>query len=147
MTTDSREADETREATLVERAVQALREALPNLVAVYLFGSRAKDQATNRSDIDLAVFAASPVDPVALYRLARDLEVRLDLDVDLIDLARASTVLQMEVLESDQRVYCRDPDAALDFEARVLTEYGRYREMVEPILASVRESGRAYDRE
>lgn len=126
------------------RARETLTKALPGLVALYLFGSRASGQQGPQSDVDLAILAREPVIATWLYETARGLEVDLGVDVDLVDLLTASTVLKKEVIEHGALIYCADPDATLDFEASSLSEYGRYREGIEPILRAVRESGRAY---
>ena len=128
----------------LNHACRSLRTALGDVVAVYVFGSVATGRERRDSDLDLAILARHPIPARTLYDLARQLEVDLDVDVDLIDLAGASTVLQKEVIEKG-RVILRCDDAAIrDFEARTLSEYGHFRERIEPILRSVRESGKAY---
>jgi predicted nucleotidyltransferase len=107
-------------------------------------GSAASGQRSVDSDLDLAVLDRQPIDPAQLYDLARTLEVTLGEDVDLVDLLTASTVLKKEVIAGGRVIHCADSDAVLDFEARSLSEYGRYREGMEPLLQAVRETGKAY---
>jgi len=69
-------------------------------VAVYAFGSAASGQQAAGSDLDLAVLDRQPADTPRLYDLARTLEVTLGVDVDLVDLLTASTVLKKELLRA-----------------------------------------------
>jgi predicted nucleotidyltransferase len=53
--------------------VARLRHAVPDLIAVYRFGSTARGEAVRDSDVDLAVLAGSPLAPVARFELQEDL--------------------------------------------------------------------------
>lgn len=129
---------------LMAHASDLVIRALPGVFAIYVFGSRASGQQTPESDLDLAILGGEPVEPARLYDIARALEVELDTDIDLVDLLGASTVLKIEVIANGRLILCVDRSATLDFEARCLSEYGRYREGIEPILKAVRETGQAY---
>jgi predicted nucleotidyltransferase len=128
----------------LNHACRSLRTALDDLVAVYVFGSVATGHERRDSDLDLAVLTRGPVPARSLYDLARQLEVDLDVDVDLVDLAGASTVLQKEVIEKGRVIFRGDDASIRDFESRTLSEYGHFRERIDPILRSVRETGKAY---
>jgi len=129
---------------LLDHARALIVGAMPGVIAVYVFGSAASGRLTVDSDLDLAVLDRQPTEPARLYDLTRTLEVALRVDVDLVDLLTASTVLKKEVIAGGQLIHCADKDAVLDFEARSLSEYGRYREGMEPLLQAVRETGKAY---
>jgi predicted nucleotidyltransferase len=131
---------------LVTRARDAILAALPDVVAIYVFGSAATGDFAEGSDLDLAVLGPRPYDGRGLYDVARSLETALDVDVDLVDLITAPTLLKFEVIARGRSVYCANRDMALDFEARSLTEYGDYQFRVAPLLEAVRETGRAYAR-
>ncbi len=95
------------------------------LAAVYLFGSRALNQASPLSDIDLAVL----IDP---REAAHFLELRFALYADFsralgndrIDLTVLNTLDNLFILDEVIRrgilVYDRQPGYRLDFEQRVL---------------------------
>jgi predicted nucleotidyltransferase len=131
---------------LIERARARIATAVPDVVAVYVFGSAATGHYAPGSDLDIAVLGSRPLLPREAYELARSLEVDLGTDVDLVDLITASTVLKFEVITGGRRIHCGEPRIAIDFEARCMSEYGRYREGLAPLLKSVRETGRAYAR-
>ena len=71
---------------------------LPGIKLVYLFGSRARDQAHENSDWDIALLSDSALDTVQTWQLAQDIAATLGAPVDLVDLASASTVLRMQVV-------------------------------------------------
>lgn len=129
----------------LERARAMILDALPGLLAIYVFGSTALGQASEESDLDLAVLGKEPVSPTRLYDLARSMESQLGIDVDLVDLLTASTVLKREVVALGRVIHSGDADAVFDFEGRSLAEFGRYLEDFAPLLQAVRETGKAYD--
>ena len=53
-----------------ELMLQLLQQRLPNLLAVYLFGSQASGQATPSSDVDLAVLMPGYLDPIELWDIS-----------------------------------------------------------------------------
>ncbi len=77
-----------------------LRDALPQLIAVYRFGSTASAQEHAESDLDIAVLAGDPIDAVARFELQERLAAAVGRDVDLVDLRRASTVMAMQVIST-----------------------------------------------
>jgi predicted nucleotidyltransferase len=131
---------------LIERTRASVVSAMPDVVAVYVFGSAATGHHGPESDLDIALLGSRPLPARDLYDLARSLEVELGIDVDLVDLMTASTVLKYEVITRGRRVHCVDPGTVIVFEARCLSEYGRYRDGIAPLLDAVHETGRAYAR-
>lgn len=101
--------------------LQHLRQRVPNLLAVYAFGSRVRGQAGPDSDLDLAVLVAGYAEPLALWALAGDLADLAACPVDLLDLRAASTVMQYQIITTGERWWALDSRAAL-FEAAILSE-------------------------
>lgn len=134
----------TQTSDLLEQARTRILAAIPDAVAVYAFGSAVTDRRGPDSDLDLAVLGRRPLPAQALYDLARLLEVDLGLDVDLVDLMTAPTVLRYEVIARGRRIHCAEKDVAVEFEGRSLAEYGRFLEDFAPLFDKIRESGRAY---
>lgn len=133
-------------SSLVTRARDEILVALPDVVAIYVFGSMATGDTGAESDLDLAVLGPQPYEGRRLYDVARSLEATLGVDVDLVDILTAPTLLKYEVIARGRQAYCADRDAVFEFEGRSLTEYCDYRDRVAPLLAAVQESGRAYAR-
>ncbi|MCH7226435.1 nucleotidyltransferase domain-containing protein [Haloferula sp. A504] len=103
--------------------------------AVYLFGSYGTDRQHPGSDLDLAILTSTPLDPVELFELGNHLAERLHLEVDLVDLDRASTVMRKEVLRTGERLQAADLSAARQFEMLALSDYARLNEERAEILA------------
>jgi len=123
--------------------VAILREAVPDLIAVYRFGSTARGEARRDSDVDLAVLAGSPLAPVARFELQEDLAARLGRDVDLVDLGAAATVMRMQVIASGTLLAALDPPRQEAFEDHT---YARLNEERREILSQIRREGRVYGR-
>ena len=126
--------------------IETLRGALPEVVAIYRFGSTATGQAGKESDVDIAVLPAAPLDPVFRFDLQETLAVALHRPVDLVDLLQASTVMRMKVLESAILLFEHDPPARLRFETAACSGYARLNEERRAILDQVRREGTVYGR-
>lgn len=95
------------------KAEAYLRANLPDLLAVYLFGSQANGSANAASDVDLAVLVRGQVDPLRLWELGGELADIVQRPVDLIDLRAASTVMQYQIVTNGQPLWSTGQDAGL----------------------------------
>ena len=102
-------------------AQEYLRRQLPDLMAVYLFGSQASGEATASSDADLAVLVPTVLDPAELWVMAVEVADILGVPVDLLDLRRASTVMQYQIITTGQRLWADGVETGV-FEAFILSE-------------------------
>jgi len=128
------------------RIAGRLAAALPGLVAVYRFGSTAAGTALAGSDVDLAVLAEAPVDPGHRFDLQEELAAELGRDVDLVDLARASTVLAVEVVGRGELLLDADPARRGAFEDLAFSSYARLNEERRGILERVAVEGSVHGR-
>lgn len=127
-------------AALVER----LREEFPRLLAVYRFGTYGTEYERPDSDLDLAVYAGKPLSAVMLWRAAQELAANAGRDVDLVDLASASTVMRAQVIHGGERIFCADEVACDTFEDYAYSSYARLNEERRGILEDVRSRGSVY---
>lgn len=125
--------------------VQSLQAKVPNLLAVYAFGSRVQGLAGPDSDLDLAVLVAGYADALTLFDVAGELADVAGCAVDLLDLRAASTVMQYQVLSTGQRLWARDGQAAL-FEAAILSEKTALDTARGGLLADIQQRGTVYGR-
>ena len=107
------------------------------LVAVYLFGSRARGTATDRSDVDVAVlYAEAPA--AGLEGLGLDLEADLEralgLPVQIVVLNTAPVDLVHRVLRDGHLLLDRDRSRRIRFEVKARNEYFD----LQPLLARYR---------
>jgi predicted nucleotidyltransferase len=124
----------------------AVREALPGVRRVYLFGSRAVGEERPDSDLDLAVVLDGPADPVSLWMAGEDIASRLDVDVDLIDLLKADTVLKHQIVTTGKRLYAADPMDAERYEIFILNDMMNLNEIRAPLIADIKRRGSVYGR-
>ena len=127
-----------------DEIVTRIRRRLPDVVAIYRFGSSGTPHERPDSDVDLAVLSARPLDPVARWELAQALAGLLHRDVDLVDLLRASTVLRAQVVAYGARLYCADERVCATFEDYAFSSYARLNEERHEILADIRARGSVY---
>jgi uncharacterized protein len=125
----------------INRLLDRLGQALPDLVAVYLFGSLATGSGRRDSDIDLAVLCAGRIEAVALWNLAQELASLAARDVDLIDLRAASTVMRARIVAEGRLLRCTDETARAEFEDHAYSAYARFNEERRDILRSIQERG------
>lgn len=130
---------------LLDHALNQLRAALPELLGVWVFGSEAAGVAGPESDLDLAVLLPHRAPPEALWALAQTLAARLGREVDLVDLAQASTVLQHQVVSQGRRLWAADAQAAI-YESFILSEKTALDEARAPLLADICKTGSVYER-
>ena len=126
--------------------IKVLQFRLPNLMAIYAFGSRVSGDATENSDWDLAVLVAGYVPPVVLWELSGTLADVMGTEVDLIDLRAASTVMQYQVLTLGERWWLRADSATLVgvWEAAMLSEMTELNSARAGLMADIAASGVIY---
>jgi len=123
--------------------VHTLQSRLPNLLAVYAFGSRVQGTAGPDSDLDLAVLVAGYAEPLALWTLAGELADVTACPVDVLDLRAASTVMQYQVISTGQRWWASDGQAAL-YETAILSEKTALDSARAGLLGDIRKRGTIY---
>jgi len=129
---------------LENRLVEAIRARVDGCLAVYRFGSWGTLDQRSDSDIDLAVLAPAPLDPVARWDLAQQLASLAGRDVDLVDLHKASTVLRYQVIAYGERLFSADAATVERFEDQVFSRYVRFNEARSAILEDVKKRGSIY---
>lgn len=123
-----------------------LQQTLPEVQAIYLFGSTAQKQTTPESDIDIAVLCPERLDPVHRWEVAQQLAQQLHRDVDLVDLQKASTVMRFQVVSTGERVYTQDENKMAWWELQVYQLYFTLNDDRKPILEEIKKSGTIYGR-
>ncbi|MEW6245060.1 MAG: nucleotidyltransferase domain-containing protein [Bacillota bacterium] len=99
------------------------------VVAAYLFGSRAEGVARRDSDADVAVLLDESVQGSFDYRMrmADELERLLKTSVDLVVLRNAPLLLQYQILKRGRIVFERDVDRRAVYQMRVMGRYYDYK--------------------
>ena len=76
-----------------------------NLKLLILFGSFAKKTQTNNSDLDLAFLSKDNITNIERWNISQSLASDLNIDVDLIDLQKASDVLKFQIVSTGEIIY------------------------------------------
>lgn len=125
----------------MDALLDRLRREFPVLISIYRFGSFGTEYERTESDLDLALYAGNPLPAVSLWYLAQELATDMGRDVDLVDLAVASTVMRAQVIHEGERVYCADEVACETFEDYAYSSYARLNEERRYILEDVLRRG------
>lgn len=125
-------------------AVTLIRETIPDVRAIYVFGSRAGGGHRTGSDLDLALLGATRLATEDRWALQEALARRLEVNVDLIDLRAVPTVMQKQVVATGRTVFCSDDSERRTFEGQVLASYARLNEERCEVLRRVSAEGRVH---
>lgn len=126
-----------------EALLSRLQADVPNLLAIYAFGSHVQGTARDESDLDLAVLVSGYAAPLALWKLAGELADLAGCPVDLLDLRAASTVMQYQIITCGERWWQKDTQVAL-FEAAILSEKTALDTARGGLLEDIQREGKVY---
>ncbi len=127
-----------------ENIAKYLQQELPGLIAVYMFGSAARDELCATSDVDIAILPEAPLEPMRRFELQEDLAQIVGCDVDLIDLLSVSTVMRMQVVPDGLLLFDSDAAARIRFENYCFSSYARLNEERHAILETVKAEKRIH---
>ena len=97
------------------------------IVAAYLFGSRASEEESLSSDIDIAVFTSDDFSWENYYTLYGELTKKLRSDrIDVVWLNKAEPILSFEVVKSGRVLFFHDADMLNEFELKAKKKYYDY---------------------
>ena len=127
-----------------EVIISHLKEVIPKVRAIWIFGSYQTKYYNRLSDIDIAFLAAKPVDNVFRWDVQEGLAAKLHRDVDLVDLSAVSLVMKNEVTSKGKRIYCDNENEILDYEILVLSQYLDFQETRKPLIEAILARGSVY---
>jgi predicted nucleotidyltransferase len=116
--------------------VDTLKQEIPMLQALYLFGSQKNGTATNTSDVDIAYLTAKPLSNVDRWELSQKLAVLLSCDIDLIELTQTNTIFRYQILSTAERIYGAGYEVE-KFETLAYSFYLRFQEERKPIVDEI----------
>lgn len=120
-----------------ELITRALRDALPDANAAWLFGSAAKGHWREGSDLDLAVSMPQPFSAAARLDAAERMTHALGIEVDLLDFHQLHTVMQVQVLHTGRLLFTTDPVTLAQYQGFLHTEYQNIQQWRQPMMAQL----------
>jgi uncharacterized protein len=111
---------------------------------IVLFGSTTQKRERKESDIDIGFLSDTSFSSYETFMIAQELANSLDRDIDLINLATASTVLQAQIINTGEVLYCEDEKRWMEFKIKVLKMYAKLNEERKVVLESIKKSGMVY---
>lgn len=111
---------------LFDRIRDKLLAELPDVQAAYVYGSVARGDAGPASDLDLALLLAPGAPMADRLGLMAALSGLVDRDVDVVSLRHVGLDLIREVLAQGRRLFARDEDLTLAWEAERMTDYAAF---------------------
>ncbi len=92
--------------------------AHPDVIAMYLFGSHAKGEATPLSDIDIAVILENPTSEIEA-----DIGTLSSPETDIVLFHRLPLHIKFEVFRHGREIFVRDEEKLAEIRFRVIREY------------------------
>lgn len=109
---------------------------------IYLFGSFARGEGREDSDIDLAIHGESYFDQYELFTKANELSFIVKRDVQLIDLRDVSTVFAAQIVGNNEVLFSNDENIRIAYNIRAFKDYVKLNEERQVILDAIKRDGR-----
>lgn len=116
--------------------IDMLKQEIPQLQALYIFGSQNDGSATKKSDIDIAYLSTQTLTAIERWDISQKLASVLSNDVDLIELYTTNTIFRYQILSTAERIYGEGYDVE-SFETLAYSFYLRFREERQPIVDEI----------
>lgn len=111
---------------------------------IYLFGSFAKGEGREDSDIDLAIYTDGRINSYDLFILASKLSFEVKRDVQIVDLREIDTVFAAQIVGTREELYCEDEILMANYNIRAFKNYAKLNEERKVILDAIERDGRVY---
>ena len=116
--------------------IDTLKDELPELQSLYLFGSHNDGTATKKSDIDIAYLSKEKLSSLERWDVSQKLASLLSMDVDLIELDTTNTIFRYQILSTAERIYGEGYEVE-SFETLAYSFYLRFQEERQPIVDEI----------
>lgn len=111
---------------------------------IYLFGSFARGEGREDSDIDLAVYTDEKINPYDLFIIANKLSFEVKREVQIVDLRDIDTVFAAQIVGTREELYCEDEILMANYNIRAFKNYAKLNEERKVILDAIERDGRIY---
>ncbi|MEB8740534.1 nucleotidyltransferase domain-containing protein [Bacillus cereus] len=133
---------------IFQSTITAIIEKLQETVNPYwiiVFGSIAENREREDSDIDIAYLSDINLGNYERFLLAQELADIVHKDVDLVDLSKASTVFQAQIIHAGKTIFCSDEERKVIFEMKTLKMYSKLNEERQIVFDDIKKRGSIYE--
>ncbi len=120
-----------------EKLVANIRHVLPDAQAAWLFGSAARNELHDKSDIDIAVWLPSAWNLAIKIKAYSELSAAWNRPVDVLDFLRLHTVMQVQVIETGKLLFAHNPVVIEMQCATIRTEYLHMQNWRQPMIKNL----------
>lgn len=106
------------------------------ILAVFLFGSRARGNASSKSDFDICLVMDKNT-PNAEVSFQTRLKYMQDFDFDIQIFSQLPVYVCMEVIKEGKLLFCRDEDQLYDLVFKVIREFSDFEHIYRDYLEEV----------
>lgn len=128
----------------IDCIIDILRLKFPSIIVIYLYGSFVKNQENKNSDIDIAFLDFNKHSRLELFHLSNELSVKVNQDVELLDLKNSSITMKWQVISTGKPVYIQDQYKLEVFEMIIFSSYFEFNEMRKHIIEDIYKRGSIY---
>lgn len=115
-----------------------------NVEFIYLFGSFARGEGREDSDIDIALFSIEKLNSYDLFVFANNLSFELKRDVQIIDLKSITTVFAAQIVSNKEILYSNSEENSSKYDVKILKEYAKLNEERDIVLKRIKKDGKIY---
>ena len=117
---------------------------VPDVQAIYRYGSAGSKYERHDSDIDIAILANAIVPFQKMTELAATLQDVTERDIDINDLQKLPVTLRVQIVLQGERIFCEDQVAAETYDTHTLSDYVRLNEERQYILKDIQQREQIY---
>lgn len=136
--------DSIQRKRLLDAAKQAILVTLPDIWAIYVHGSIARNDDMPGSDLDLGLLLPPGRTLPDMLNLKAQLAEATGRETDIADLRLCGNMLRKEVLTYGIPLYVADRETVLAWEARAMSEYAEHRTRIRDLLEDFQQTGIGY---
>ncbi|VAW50620.1 hypothetical protein MNBD_GAMMA06-1693 [hydrothermal vent metagenome] len=124
--------------------IKAIIAKLPDIQAIYRYGSAGSVYERKDSDVDIAFLINRTVSFQEMSELSLSLAQLTSKDVDLHNMKDLPVTLRVQIIFYGVRIYCKDNVAAEAYDSYTLSDYVRLNEERHFILEDIRQREQIY---
>jgi len=133
-----------KEYPLDSLIIKTIIAELPNVQAIYRYGSAGSKYERHDSDIDLAILENQVLPFQKMVELAEILRDVTGREIDINDLHKLPVTLRVQIVMQGQRIFCKDRVAAETYDTHTLSDYVRLNEERQYILKDIQQREKIY---